>query len=265
MLKPLRDDLRAWRPSGKSLSAIDAIRAAWASIVGIETARHCTPAEISGTTLVVLTRSGSWSQQLGYLETRILESVVELAATSSVTALRFRVGRLQTLTQSTKVSTPAHVQSRMRLAAALEPAETLDELRERMRVHVARRAVERGPRCGRCKMRMDVGRFCAPCRSVLAEERLAAVLRLLSEMPWLSDAQLAETLGRMDPREAKRAREILATRWQAQLERLRRKKKFERGEPERATAVAYVMLQSGFSPDRLTANDRTTCAGPAAG
>ena len=48
------------------------------------------------------------------------------------------------------------------------------------------------------------------------------------------------------------ARRRLATRWKSELDRLERKKIFSQGEPERATAVAYLLLQTGLAPDRIT-------------
>ena len=251
MLIRLSDNIRGWKPPVKSLAPIDAIRAAWVSIVGAEVAKHCQPSDIREKTLTVLTRSGTWSQQLGFLEANILAAIAQLDSATNITELRFRVGKiaLQQTRQRTKLP---RVQQTMRLSTAAPPEETLEEMLTRMKARAKVRQRARGPRCLRCGLALDQGMLCAPCRQVESEERTHVVMRALTEAPWLSDEDLRRTSARVRDTEITAARRMLLTRWKRELDRLERKKTFSRGEPERAIAVAYVLLMTGLTPDLLT-------------
>lgn len=251
MLKKLGENLRQWKPSAKSLTPIDLIRTAWVGIVGPEVARHCFPVEIRVETLLVVTRSGTWSQQLGFLETNILAAIAALDDVVSITELRFRVGKIAQQ-QAHPAVQPSRVQQALRLSTTPPEDASVHDMIARLKKQSAQRQKVRGPRCSRCMLMLDSGSICAPCRQREREERIHSAMRALTEVPWLKDDDLRHSCARIGDDELAAARRNLASRWKRELDRLEKKKTFGRGEPERVTAVSYALLVTGLDPDCLT-------------
>ena len=95
MLTKLGSALTGWRPrEGPPGDPLATIRAAWADVVGADVARAAQPVALSGSALVVVTASGSWSHQLSFLERDILRRIAELGV-PGVERLRFRIGTIR--------------------------------------------------------------------------------------------------------------------------------------------------------------------------
>ena len=252
MLTRLSQQLDIWKPAKAVLAPLDVVRAAWVNVVGTEVAQHSLPAEIHGETLTIFTRSGTWNQQLGFLEETLLKKLSELALPVSITSLRFRVGKITQQLQRQKRRAKS-VQQVLRLQSPARANESLEDLLLRLRARAQVLREKRGARCSRCQVALPPrGRICAPCAHALSQERLYRIMRLLREAPWLSDEELQQSGNRLQAEEIATARATLLSRWRRELDVLERKCTFRRGEPERATAVAYVMLATGLPPDRLT-------------
>ena len=136
MLKPLRTALTAWTP-GRGHGARDplgAIAAAWPQLVGPELARATRPTSIAGETLVVVTASSAWSQQLSFLAPEIVRALGTIPAAAGIERMRFRVGLIERARRR-----GAEQPSRLRavpgapLRGLLAPAASLDEALERIR------------------------------------------------------------------------------------------------------------------------------------
>ena len=252
MLIKLGENIRRWKPlPGKSLTPIDAVRAAWPNIVGVDVAKHCLPSEVRGEMLLVITRSGTWSQQLGFLEANILAEIARLDDDLKISELKFRVGKIaqQISPQRAKIQRAQTVKRHM---TTLQPEVSLEEMVARARMQAEKKHNRRGPRCSRCAVSLEQGNLCAPCRDREAEARIHTVMRILSEAPWLSDEEIRRSAAHIRESDTATARRRLSTRWKRDLDRLERKKKFSAGEPERAIAVAYVVLMTGVPPDQLS-------------
>jgi hypothetical protein len=262
MLKRLGASVAEWKPPRKSAMPLDTLRVAWSQIVGAEVAKHSFPSDLRGDVLTVLTRSGTWSQQLGFLEANILQGVEQLGLGVPVAALRFRVGKIALMTPI-RSARPRPTQQRLRLETPLPANATLEEILARIkeRARVARR--QRGPRCARCALRVERGRLCAPCRSNDRQERINRVLRIFTEVPWLGDDEVRASLGAVNADEIAYARRILLDRWRSELIGLERREAFAPGEPERAIAISYVQLETRLPPARMTRAIARDSLGPA--
>src|SRR5581483_10894022 len=93
-MQPLRSVLGSWQPgSAVREDPLSHLRAQWATIVGEEIAANSRPSELVRGSLLVVTRSSAWSQQLSFLSERIVDAVRE-ATGATLEGIRFRVGRI---------------------------------------------------------------------------------------------------------------------------------------------------------------------------
>ncbi len=255
-LRSLRSAVAEWHPAARPPGdRFSALAAAWASIVGPQVAAHCAPVQLSGEVLVVATRSSSWSQQLQFLSTTILERIRDLGM-PDVTCLRFRSGRFRgTLGSGGRVPPPAPSATQRVSQPAPPPAADVWDAVERVRRRVNRLQHGRRLRCASCGLGLlsgAAGAVCAPCTEAATTARRLTTQRALYAMPWLDYAGLCEHVPQLRPAEYEQARRYLLARWWQVLERARRAGRLSRDAGERQIAGSYVLLKSRLPPDRLT-------------
>lgn len=253
-MKPLKSALSAWEPQlGLHGDPLLALRAHWPSIVGPDVAANSRPAEFAQDSLLIVTRSSAWSQQLGFLSERILAAVRE-RSNVSLERLRFRVGRL---VETGNVPARRHVLARRSGQDARDPAPSLEAAVARFKHDVA--AAQRAKanagwkECSRCGVRIvpSSGPRCVPCENVRLQERDARVARLLFEAPWLGYAGIAPLLDDLKPHEYQLVRLQLLRRWKDALERVRRSGGRSLSTRDRMIASSYVLLKSELDPERI--------------
>jgi hypothetical protein len=256
-MKPLNQALSAWRPQALHPDdPLAVLQTEWAQIVGDDVAAHTRPAEIVRDALVVLTRSSAWSQQLAFLNERVLRAVQERAGIS-VHTLRFRVGRIRPSAVQHDGPGKKRAQRSTITARALEPAPTLEAALERFRADVAAaqraKAAAGWKECLRCGARTHTasGLFCVPCSNLDAQEREAQVARLLFEAPWLGYAGIAPLVRGLTPQQYEAVRVALLRRWKDTLERIRRSARPRVTMRDRSIASSYVLLKSELDPDKI--------------
>ncbi len=255
-LTPLRGALGEWAP-GKGIRAdpLYALEAAWPTIVGADVAANSAPLAINGKTLLIATRSSAWSQQLQFLSPAILAAVRALPQANAVERVSFRAGALRRV-PGRAAARPARTQRPGRRGAAPEPAADLAEAvaRLRRRLNAVRRTAGGTCRtCGAPLVAEDPNRLdCAPCAGALERGREGELQRLLFMAPWITRAEVAETVPGVTAVEFERARRYLLQRWWLVLERTRRAGKLGGSGLERQVASSYVLLQSRLPPDRIT-------------
>ena len=251
------DSLAGWAPRG--LPAGDplvAIRTAWPEIVGADTARAAQPVAIDGDALVVLTNSSAWSHQLSFLSLEIVRTLRTLPAGRGIARLRFRVG-------ARKVPpilnvTPKRRNSPERPArpeTAGPPASAAEALaRFRLRVEGQRQAHVRAgyTACDRCGAAMADGTRCAPCAGKDAQARAAVTERLMFDAPWLGFHATAEIVGALSVSEYEVIRKRMLSRWWDVLVRAKARKAVSLDRREASIASSYLLLHTGWEPDRIT-------------
>ncbi|HEY5341351.1 MAG TPA: DciA family protein, partial [Candidatus Aquilonibacter sp.] len=207
-------------------------------------------------TLTIVTTSSVWSQQLSYLNDRLLESVRARLPKAGIEHLRFRVGKLPargSRPRSTRV-----LQQGGGAAPPRPPAADAQEALARFRDSVddaerAKRA--RGwKECSGCNALIAPGSppLCVPCSIARGAERERLVSRLLYEAPWLGYAGTAELIEDLQRDEYDAIRRRLLQRWWDRLSRARWNGKLSRDGAERLIASSYVLLKSELAPERLT-------------
>ena len=255
-MKPLRRVLTAWQPQAlRQSDPLAVLQAEWPQIVGDDVAANSRPSEIVRDALIVVTRSGAWSQQLAFLSERVLRAVQERSG-ESIGSLRFRVGRIR---EPAAPGVPRRRRGDRRKGAgrAVEPAPTLEAAFERFRADVAAaqraRAAAGWKECVRCGARTHTasGPFCVPCGNVHAQERDAQVARLLFEAPWLGFAGIAPVVAGLTRQEYEAVRSALLRRWKDTLERIRRSVRPRVTTRDRSIASSYVLLKSELDPDKI--------------
>lgn len=268
MLTPLSKIVGRWSPQRTRTSgageprglrnAVGDVLAVWEQIVGDEVARHAVPLERGGDMLLVLTTSSAWSNQLSLLSGHIVCALNE-AGIEGIERLRFRVGRMR------RASSPRSAEStngrHPRSVASLPtddavPAATLDDsvlrLRERLvRTRDAKRA-DGWNACRECGAMLPEGDHCAPCATAELTERSARVQRLMFDVPWLGYDGIAEVVEDLSRDEYEANRTALLARWWEALERVRRTGKLSRDGRERQIASSYLLLRTGWEPERIT-------------
>jgi hypothetical protein len=253
-LRSLRTVVGEWRPTrflpGDPLQAV---LAAWPTIVGENVAAHSAPLELSGDALVVATRSSAWSQQLQFLSEDILQALSVLPEARPVARLVFRSGGLRRVRER---AAPAATLRRPGPGISLpaEPAADQWEALDRLRRRVASLRRHAPAVCTVCGAPLDEAarEACAPCAEGTRHERLLTAERVLFMAPWLDYEQTAEQVARLEPAEYERARSALLQRWWLMLQRARRAGKLSKSGIERKVASSYVLLQSRLRPDRVT-------------
>lgn len=256
-MKRLGQALSGWRPQDTQPDdPLTVLQMEWAQIVGDDVAANSRPAEIVRDALLVVTRSGAWSQQLAFLSERVLHAVQKRAGVS-VQTLRFRVGRIRE-PRSAPAAGRKHSGARAKAPLrTLEPAPTLEAAMERFRADVAAaqraKAAAGWKECLRCGARTHTasGLFCVPCTNADAQEREAQVARLLFEAPWLGYAGIAPLVRGLTPRQYEAVRVALLRRWKDTLERIRRSTRPRVTMRDRSIASSYVLLKSELDPDKI--------------
>lgn len=254
-MKPLKNALKAWEPGASFVEdPLSVVKAEWPQIVGRDVAANSRPVEISRDALLVLTRSGAWSQQLAFLSEGILARLHERTGIT-LERLRFRVGRIsETSPLPAKGRTGSR---RTRAEVRTAPAETLEAAFERFRTSVAeseRAKAQAGwKECRRCGVRIlpASGSLCVPCENVETQERDARAARLLFEVPWLGYAGIAPLVEGLTPQLYEAIRLQLLRRWKDVLERVRRTGGAQLTTRDRMIASSYVLLKSELDPERI--------------
>lgn len=252
--------LESWTPSeqGSSSHVHDPsilLAVAWPEIVGDANAANSHPAQVSGSTLLVTTRSSVWSQQLSFLSEEILAKVKARLPRAGIDQVRFRVGKLPTRGGVRPAARAATSRSRVRRERS--EAATMHEALERFRsgVEEARRAkVASGwKECIGCNALIapSSGMRCVSCENALNDERTREVARLLFEAPWLGYAGTEKLVERLHREEYESIRRRLLARWWEMLSRALATKHLSRDDRERLIASSYVILKSGLPPERL--------------
>jgi hypothetical protein len=257
MLKPLRAALGDWAPrNGRSrIEPIAAVAAAWAGLVGPELARTTRPSTIAGKTLVVITTSSAWSHQLSFLAPEILRALRAIPEAAGIEELRFRVGRLER--SRTRAPVPRRpALSRRAVTREAEPAKSLDEAVERIRAlftqsQDAKRA-HGWKTCRRCGVWIADGTHCAPCAGSITQERAVAAQRLMYDAPWLGYDGTAALIEALTIEEYERNRHALLERWWMLLLRTKADGRVSPDGRERKIASSYVLLKTGWAPQRIT-------------
>jgi hypothetical protein len=253
-VKPLRGALSAWSPAAAGGGdPLVALRAEWRAIVGADVAANSRPGEIARDCLLIVTRSGAWSQQLSFLTERIVAAVRERTGLP-IERIRFRVGRVVEEGASLhRASAPARRLRRDHRA----PVETLEAAVARFKsdVGAAQRAKSNAgwKECNRCGVRIvpSSGPLCVPCANVRRQERDACVARLLFEVPWLGYAGVAPLVNGLSLQEYQSIRLQLLRRWKDVLERVRRTGGQRLTARDRMIASSYVLLKSELDPERI--------------
>jgi hypothetical protein len=255
-LEKMGDSLSGWVPRG--LAAGDplvAIRSAWGEIVGADTARAAQPVAIEGDTLIVLTNSSAWSHQLSFLTLEIIRSLRSLPAGRNLARLRFRVGVRKAGPKAAPMksrNTPARPPRGSAGAPPASPEEAL--ARFRARVENQRRVLlEAGwTACEVCGAATSEAKRCAPCAGKDAQARGAATERLMFDAPWLGFNGTAALVGGLALDEYEIIRKRMLSRWWDVLVRARARKVVSLDRREASIASSYLLLQTGWEPDRIT-------------
>lgn len=257
MLTKLGTALGGWRPSGGPPGdPLATIRAAWADIVGDDVARAAQPVALSGSALVVITASGSWSHQLAFLEREIVRSVVALGI-SQVERLRFRVG---TIRAARGTAGRRLVRSTPGPAASGKP-HTATEAVARFRAVVERRRnahrAAGGAFCASCGGAIAAGpgsACCRPCADARERDVREQCERILFEAPWLDPETVINAVPGLGADAYDRIRRRLLRAWVDEL-RLARKRHAVKAEIDRSRvrklASSYVLLETRIDPNRL--------------
>lgn len=258
-MKPLAQALDLWTPQTLQGSAHEPhllLAAGWAEIVGEDVARHCCPARVAAETLTIVTRSSAWSQQLTFFEERILKAVQARLPQIPIRRIRFKVGKIRSLTSAGAVSRGRRPPPESPPAPA-PPAATAAEAVARFRTSVdARRRAKRSAGWKEC---VQCGALIAPrgpalciaCANARAQEREAAATRLLFEAPWLGYAATAAMIDGLGRPEYEALRTRLLARWWELLARARAAKRMSRDGRERLIASSYVVLKSKLPPEEI--------------
>ncbi len=252
-MKPLNTVLSAWQPSAsESADPLLRIKAEWPAIVGPEVAANSRPAEMVRDGLLIVTRSGAWSQQLSFLSERILHALRARAGVSPE-RLRFRVGRI---TAAALIPAGKRLAGRRVRTESRTPAASAQDALERFRADVAgaERAKARAgwKECGRCGVRVAPGAaaYCVSCENAHAQERDAQVGRLLFEAPWLGYPGIVRLVDGVTPKNYENVRSVLLRRWRDVLDGIVRTRRNVTVR-DRMIASSYVLLKSGLDPERI--------------
>jgi hypothetical protein len=265
VLTSLRGLLGRWAPGprggrGPRERALGDLLALWPSIVGEDVAQHAKPLERSGDTLVVLTTSSAWSNQLSLLTGRIICALND-AGIDGIERLRFRIARpgraapkRASPTGNGKATPPAGDESLEEAVPA--PSATLGEALSRLRERIDRRRDAKHAQgwnpCSTCGAMLPEGSRCAPCTTAELSVRSARVQRLMFDVPWLGFQGISELVEGLSRDEYESNRAALLARWWETLERVRKTGKVSANHRERQIASSYLLLLTGWEPDRIT-------------
>lgn len=263
MLTPLVRALGAWAPGMMRAGAAGASRqqtlgeilSLWPQIVGEDVAAHAAPLERSGDALVVMVSSSAWSNQLSLLSAAVIRSLRE-AGIEGIERLRFRTGRSRPAPGAATGGRSGEPSPALGEDARSEPAATLEDAFSRFRDRVARTRDakrERGwKQCSKCGAMLPEGNRCSPCATAEASARSALVQRLMFDVPWLGFRDTAELVEGLSRKEYEANKTALLARWWEVLDRARKTGMLDPGGYERQVASSYVLLKTGWEPDRIT-------------
>ncbi|MDQ6827052.1 MAG: DUF721 domain-containing protein [Candidatus Eremiobacteraeota bacterium] len=257
MLTRLRSAVAEWVPAAGASDSLQAIIAAWPAIVGQEVAHQCRPLQISGKTLIVATRSSSWSEQLDLLSPRVLSAIAQHAQ-CDLERLRFRVGRLFAPASST--GTPPRRSAELPLPTGRFVIEARNAAEALANFHADVLASQRAKRaagwkeCRNCAVPLPRGGapLCAPCTETAWEERSRRVSRLMFDAPWLGFHGTARLIEDLTRNEFEQIRKRVLQAWWEVLVRAQRARRLSGDGRERLVASSYVLLQTGFAPEEIT-------------
>jgi hypothetical protein len=256
MLK-LSEAIAGWSPgSGRgNEDPMLLLGAAWPDLVGEDVARHSHPNRLADGTLVVVTRSSSWSQELSFLAERILAAIRLRLPSAGIERLRFRVGKLPGAQRPAGAATRAARSpgAGAAPAASATPQEALGRLRERLTRRQRAKLTAGWKPCGGCGALVapDGAALCIACINARTQARTEATARLLFEAPWLGYRGTAALVDGLTPHEYGTIRRRLLARWWGMLERARAAKRVSRDGLERKIASSYVVLKSELPPDDI--------------
>jgi hypothetical protein len=250
MLRPLRAAIAQWAPPSQSPGGdpLAVIAAAWAGVVGPDVAEHARPAQLVRDTLLVVTRSSAWSQQLALLAPQILQGLNSVVGSAAIVRLRFRIGVVRSARRS-RSAEPARAHRR-RDSPGLPPEATPADALQRLRESLGKRRRVAVHACASCGAPRSGHGMCAPCLGERGSEQMTAAQRLMFEAPWLGYRKTARVLGDLDRDDYERWRRALLNRWWEVLQKARWAKRATAA--ERLVASSYVLLQSRLDPDRIT-------------
>ncbi len=258
MLKPLTEATGAWKPGlDRHADPLLALSAAWPKIVGDDIAQHSRPLAIEADTLLVVTRSSAWSQQLSFLAERVLASIDEHARVQGINRIRFRVGRLSHATSRRAPGLGTERGDALKKLPKRAPAETLEAALEHFRTDIAeaRRAKSAAgfKECSRCGVPVPPKReTCQPCMQALWEEKTRKIAQLLYEAPWLGYSGISELVGYISERDFAAVRRRVLSGWWDRLTRAARNGTVSPDNRERFLASSYVLLKSGLEPEHIS-------------
>lgn len=252
-MQPLRSALASWQPAkivaGDPLSHL---RAQWATIVGEDIASNSRPAELIRGSLLVVTRSAAWSQQLSFLSERIVDAVRDSTGVS-LEGVRFRVGRIGAR-PGTSSGRKAAARRRSEPRPAAESLESAVATFRNDVTNAQRAKASAGwKECNRCGIRIvpDTGPLCAPCANAHGAERSAAIARLLFEVPFLGYSGISEHVEDLTRDEYERVRAKLLARWWDALVQLQRSGRKRVSRRERDIVSSYVLLKTRLDPEKI--------------
>ncbi len=259
MLTPFARAVSAWTPgSGRSKTpaehALGAILSLWPAIVGEDVAKHTLPLERKGDALVVLTSSSAWSNQLSLLSGHIVCALSE-SGIDGIERLRFRIGRVRRgplgiVANGHRKAPESKVPSASVSTSTAE--EAFSRLRERVdRDRDAKRADGWNP-CSKCGAMLPEGKRCAACTTAEISQRSTLVQRLMFDAPWLGFKGISALVEGLLQDEYEMNKTALLARWWEALERVRKTGKVSPDSRERQIASSYLLLKTGWEPDRIT-------------
>jgi len=250
----LSEACRNWKPLREGhVEPFVAITAAWPAIVGAQVAENSRPLEVRGETLIVATRSSSWTHQLSFMTEQMLAAIASDAPDANIKRVRFRVGRVAPLRFAPATRRPRGRVLR-KAAEARPPARTLSEVIARFQEDVRAMQLASGGRlCRRCGIPLENSNatWCLPCLQAETDRRHRVVARLLFEAPWLGYAGTAALVDGLTERDYGLVRLKLLRRWWETLQRARRARRLSPDGRERLIASSYVILTSGLDPEHI--------------
>jgi hypothetical protein len=248
-LHPLRSALATWSPSvNEHLEPFMAVTAAWPDVAGAQVAEHARPARLMRDTLIVVTRSNAWSQQLSLLAGDLLRGLHERPELHFIAQLRFRVGTVRPARRPRAAPAASRGRRSVSSRPPSDPEATAHDVVARLREAID--AQRSGVHCPECGARRDEPGLCAPCGGFAGSRRRDAAQRLMYDAPWLGYAGIGGLVPGLGRDEYERWRRSLLARWWETLSRVRWTKRVTHF--ERRILSSYVLLQSEIEPDRVT-------------
>jgi len=228
--------------------------AVWPELVGDDVARNSHPQRLLDGTLLIVTRSSSWSQELSFLSERILAAVAARLPHAAVQRVRFKVGKLPSARhEAAAAARIVRAQASAPPAASASPQEALGRLREGVTRRQRAKLTAGWKPCTGCGALVapDGAALCIACINARTHARTEATARLLFEAPWLGMRGTQALIDGLTPQEYGAIRRRLLARWWGILERARLAKRFSKDGRERAIASSYVVLKSELPPDEI--------------